>query len=333
MKRSRTVAVAALVAFALCAAWVWRVQRPATATPAAAPPAAGAGSDVALSPERLAGTAALRAPEALPRDSLHGTDVDGAIHLDANGDPIADRELRRVFDYFLERLGERSPDAIRASFVAWLAQASGLPARAQARVLELFDAYVDAERAAAALAASGDLRDDLARRAALRRERLGKATAGAWFGDDERYADYTLRRLALERDASLDMSERLARREALDGELDPTQRDALRASTEFQQTIEQTARLDALDAGAAQRYAERAAEWGDDAAQRLAQLDTQRAQWRQRLQDYAHERTVIASDASLSTAARDARIEALLASRFDEAERRRVLALAEAGML
>lgn len=333
MKHSRTVAFAALVALALGAAWVWRVQRPAAATPAAAPPAAGAGSYVALSSERLSGTEATRLPEAAPRDSLRGTDVDGAIHLDANGDPIADRELRRVFDYFLERLGERSPDAIRASLVAWLAQASGLPARAQARVLEMFDAYVDAEHAAVALAASGDLQNDLARRAALRRERLGAAVADAWFGADERYADYTLRRLALERDASLDMAERLARREVLESDLDPAHAESLRESTEFQHATAQTARLDALDADAAQRHAERATEWGEDAARRLAQLDADKAAWRSRLASYAAERAAIEHDASLPAAIRDARIAALLASRFDEAERRRVLALTEAGLL
>ena len=332
MKRRSTVAVAALVALALVGAGVWRAQRPAAATPAAAPPAAGVGSVGAVPVPAVTSTAAARVPVTAPRDSLRGTDVDGAIRLDANGDPIADRELRRVFDYFLERLGERSPDAIRAGLVTWLAHASGLSARAQARVLQLFDAYVDAECAAATLAASGDLRDDFERRRALRRDRLGEAIADAWFGSDERYADYTLRRLALERDASIGMDEREARREVLERELDPAQGEALRTSTEFQHAIAQTARLDALDAGAVQRYAERAAEWGDDAAGRLAQLDAQRAQWRQRVHDYASERAAIEDDASLSTSARAARIEALLASRFDEAERRRVLALAEVGL-
>jgi lipase chaperone LimK len=328
MRRRYIASIAALMALAFGAATVWRTETPATAAPAAAPPAAGVDSVRIVA----TGSAVARLPTMAPRDSLRDTDVDGAVRVDANGDPVADRDLRRLFDYFLQRLGERSPEAIRASVVAWLERASGVTPRAQARVLELFDAYVDAERAAAMLTPDGDLADDLARRAALRRDRLGAALADAWFGDDERYADYTARRLALERDAALFDAERVAQRDALAREADPARREALHESTDFQTAVAQSAVFDADGANAAQRHAERAALWGGDAADRLAQLDTQRAAWRQRVQDFARARAAIERDASLSASTREARIEALLASGFDEAERRRVLALAEAGM-
>jgi lipase chaperone LimK len=65
---------------------------------------------------------------------------------------------------------------------------------------------------------------------------------------------------------------------------------------------------------------------GSAAADNLAQLDQQQAEWRQRLSDYAAERDRLRS-AGLSQGELDNAIAELQNSRFDERERMRVNAL------
>jgi lipase chaperone LimK len=266
-------------------------------------------------------------PPAPREDSLRGTQVDGAVHLDANGRPKADRDLRRLFDYFLARTGEHTPEQIRADLLAYLRDVLALDAAAQAQLLAWYDAYLDTGRAAAALSRSGNLADDLARLHALHRERLGEALAQTWFGEEDDYADHTAQRLAIGHDDSLSPAQREEKLAQLDQSLEPAQRESLHASTDFQLAVAQSEQFTADHADASTRHAERAALWGEDAAKRLDALDQANRDWQQRLAVYTSGCNAVVNDAALPTASRELRLQALL-SGFGDAERRRVLSLA-----
>ena len=302
------------------------------AAPAAGPVAAAA---AAAQRDAVTSTAAGRPPQAaaLARaDSLRGTDVDGGVRVDAQGRVVRDRELRRLFDYFLARLGERSPARIREDLLQWLLQQPQLDAAARADVIALYDRYVELQRASAALGNSGDSSTDLQRLRALRERELGRELAQAWFGEEQDYAAQTLARLAVARDASLDPSVRAQRLAEIDASLDPSQRAARSDSTDFQNAVAQSRQFDAAAASAAQRAEQRRLRWGDAAAVRLAELDQQEASWQLRLQAYAQAREQVFADRGLSPAQRDTRLARLLDD-FSDAERRRVLALADEGLL
>ncbi|HSX60316.1 MAG TPA: lipase secretion chaperone [Tahibacter sp.] len=331
MKIRAVVAAAALTAL-LLAAFAWRRDEPPATVAAAAIPTRAA--EVATR-DPVASTAAQRTPQtatAAREDSLRGTAVDGTVRVDAQGRVVRDRGLRRVFDYFLTRLGERSPERIRDDFAAWLQQQPQLDAAARAEALALFDRYVELQRAAAALPRSNDLRADLQRLQELRVRELGAELARAWFGDEEAYAAQTLARLEAARDASLDAATRERRLAEIDAQLDPAQRASRDDSTAFQQAVSDSAGFDA-DAASAQRRAEqRRQRWGEDAAVRLAELDQQEASWQLRLRAYAQAREQLFADRGLAPAQRELRLARLLED-FSEPERRRVLALAEEGRL
>jgi lipase chaperone LimK len=324
------VAVAALLAAGL----YWRREAPPlrlAETAAVAPPAAvpAANRESVATPRQPQSPTAATAPR---EDSLRGTAVDGAVNLDAQGRLLRDRELRRLFDYFLARLGERSPAQIRADLLQWLAAQPQLDAALRAEVAQLFDRYVELQRAAAALGRSNDLQSDLQRLRELRRRELGDELAEAWFGEEERYAALTLERLAVARDPALDGVQRAARLAQIDSSLDTQQQAARSDSTGYQLAVAQSELLDAGQANAAQRNAERTQLWGAAAAQRLAELDQQEADWQLRLRAYALARTQLLADTGLAATAREARLQRLLDG-FSEEERRRVLALAEEGLL
>ena len=326
------VAIAAAIAL-IAAALAWHAQ-----VPIASAPQRGVAVQVARAGTREAivhAAASLSAPEparAARADSLRGTRVDGAVHLAANGAPVADRDLRRLFDYFLARLGERDPATIRTDVLAYLRDTLRLDDAAQAQVLAWFDLYVATGRSIAALPRGGDAASDVALLRRAHEHYLGSELARAWYGAEDDYAAYTAQRLALQHDAQADARLRSRQLDELDASLDPDERDGRHAATDFQIVVAQSRELDVAGADADARYAERAALWGDAAATRLAAMDDANARWEGRVQAYARARAALLADPRLSAAARATQIDALLAT-FSDAEQRRLLSLTQANLL
>ncbi|ALN79696.1 proteobacterial lipase chaperone family protein [Lysobacter antibioticus] len=264
-------------------------------------------------------------------DSLRDTEVDGGVRVDARGRPQPDRELRRLFDYFLSRTGEQSPEAIRVALIAHLQP--HLAADALATVLAWFDAYVALERdSVAAGHEARDMEAAVARVRSLRRERLGAELAQAWYGEEERAYDDALARRRLLADRSLDEATRARRVAELDARLDPQWQAERAQGLELDSAVRQSRAFEARRVDAATRYAEREALYGREAAQRLAQLDARKAQWQDRLRRYAAQRQRVLADTALSDSQRRQRMASLLQG-FDANERRRVDALARNGLL
>ena len=86
-------------------------------------------------------------------------------------------------------------------------------------------------------------------------------------------------------------------------------------------------RLRASGAQAAEIRAVRERSFGVEAADRLEELDRQRAVWQQRLDEYREALDAIEQNESRDAGARDRAIEALRAERFTPEERLRVVAL------
>lgn len=310
----------------------WGARDGALHSTSAAPQARGDVGSMAVGPGVEQGKGSAVQARAGARDSLRGTQVDGAVHLDAKGRPIADRELRRLFDYFLSRIGERNEQQIRADLDAYLS--AKYAAAAIAQVLVWFDSYVTLQRSSVSLTGeAGDPRTAVARLRALRAQRMGPQIAEAWWGDEDRYLDYTLARQDLLADASLSVQERERRLAELDGSLDPARLALRKQDDQAEHVMAQNEDYAQRQVPAEQRYAEREREYGDAAAQRLAELDQKRAQWDGRLREFAVARQGILGDTRLSAVQRESQLSELLARRFDSNERLRVDAMARNGLL
>lgn len=331
MKRAAAALPAALL---IALTLVWPAPGTLPRVPVRRAPLASGSAAVAMS---VRAPAPVQARSAVPAhavsfDSLRGTRVDGAVNPGADALPRADRDLRRLFDYFLARLGERDPATIRADLDAHLRDALRLGAAARTQVLAWFDLYVEGERAVAALPRSGDPVRDAALLRRTHQRYLGGELAQAWFFADDDYAAYTAQRVALQRDARIDAQQLSQRLDELDATLDPAEREGRQQATDFQIAVAQSRELAAADAGADARFVERAALWGDAAALRLGALDDADARWNTRMHTYALARARLLGDAALGERERAARLDALLED-FSAAEQRRVLSLAQANLL
>ncbi len=302
----------------------------ATVDPIAVP------ADVTSSPSSAAPVAESSTPQlATPAwpASLRDSVPDGAVTLDGGGRVIASNDLRRLFDYFLSATGEVDAATIRALLLDHVRSRHGDAVAAE--VAAQFDRYVDYLHAAANLGElpNEDLRARFERLQKLRVSMLDAATAEAYFGDEQRYTEYTLDRRDLIADAALDDATRQTRLDALDATLSPEQRNSRREAVAAQLVDEQSRQFDALAIDPAQRQHERAALFGDEAARRLAEADAERAAWDARVASYVQARNALQTDPRLTPAQRASAIATLRARGFDANEQRRISSLEAIGQL
>src|SRR5690606_30234442 len=89
-----------------------------------------------------------RQPSSLP-PSFAGTQVDGQFQLDPAGNLLIDRDIRRIFDYFLSALGSEPLETSVQRLRQHIAQQLVQPAEGQA--IALLGRYLDYKRQLLAL--------------------------------------------------------------------------------------------------------------------------------------------------------------------------------------
>jgi lipase chaperone LimK len=341
IRRSAVVTGVAATALALIAGVAWRSKqapRSASEAPHAAP------VRVASAPRAQAATAPLARretqrttplkaddPGPLP-PSLEGTDVDGWLGIDDDGRLVVTPGARWFFDYFLSAAGEESPEHIRTRIVAEIEQR--LPETGAHQGIDLLDRYLTYRERARALqesTVSDDLGERLSRLQALRREIFGDADAGALFGEEEQVQAVDVQRRQVLRDATLTADERQRRLEALEQQLPEAVRQARTATLAPLRLMQDEQQLREAGASAADLQALREQRFGAQAAERLAALDQENAEWQRRLDEYRSVRRSIVDNAALTPDGRARALNALLADRFTPLEQLRVEALPLAG--
>jgi len=298
--------------------------------PQAAPPLASA-SPASVQPQGLPASAA--APtlptrlKPLPA-SFSGTRVDGSFHLDAGGNLLISEDIRRIFDYFLSSLGEESLPSSVERLQAYIASQLQEPAAGQA--LALLEQYLNYKRELVLLeqelpqlASLEALRRREAAVQALRARLFSSEAHQAFFAREEGYNQFSLQRLAIQQDASLDAAAKAAAVDQLRAGLPADLQDSVLPQLQAELRA-RTAQFQAHGASAAQLRQLRQQLVGAEATRRLEALDQRRQQWRQRLTAYREEKTRIAANQGLSAGDKAAAIAQLAEAQFDERERLRL---------
>jgi lipase chaperone LimK len=262
---------------------------------------------------------------ALPA-SLRDTDVDGALHVDSEGNLLLDPEVLSLFDYFLTATGEEPEEVIRARIVAAIRER--VDTRAADQAVALLDRYLDyrADARGRRAATEAEPAALLAALKQLRRDHFGEPAASQLFGMEERETEVAIEEGRITADAALSPEEREARL----AEVEATLPDATReARAEARRPLREQAEDDALRAAGAtdeELYEHRVATVGVEAADRLAELDRQRAAWNQRVDAFREERDLIEATVP-DVERRRSEEEVLLVREFTPEERLRVRAI------
>jgi lipase chaperone LimK len=272
---------------------------------------------------------------AAPRDpdyfafvpSMVGTQADGALHTAADEQLVVDAELRHLFDYYLAALGEKDLPAIRAQIESEL-QHKLKPKPAQ-QAKRLLAQYLDYKRALAGVEANlappanpaAAARARLQAMQQLRTTYFSASESAGLFGDSDMRDLDAIARLDVAYNAQLTPAQKKERYTALDAKLSPAEQAERAAPVRILQLEESVRQARANGADDNEVYRMRAATLSPDAADRLAQLDREEAEWQRRIAAYQAERSRL-----LGQRADDSALQQLRTSQFSPQEQKRLTA-------
>lgn len=279
MPSHRTLATAAAATVTVCAL-VW-LAWPVTPTPSKAPVPAGSAVKGGWRHSAPAGAVPTQDRLAMPSPAA-GTD---------GQDSFLASDLRDTLEALLLEAGDAPDPATLKQRLATLVGRHFAPTLAT-RALALAERYVDYRVALGQLRVSTSpsdpraLREAMVARDQLRRQHFQDEEYDALFAREAELDRYTLARLEVAHNPALTAQQKeLALREAEAG-LSP-QRQAERASaTAHVAVASQTQQFNADGVDERTRHTTRSAQYGEEAARALAQLDRDETDWQTRLDQY-----------------------------------------------
>ena len=314
-----TVAVAMGIAAGAVAWWLGATDRQpwADASHGAPPQNAAEVSNTPVAP-LLAGGADPRGPDY--RAPVQAPMV-------GNTDPLLETGLRDRLEAMLMEAGDVSdPQALKQRLAQLVAQ--HFSPDLATRALALVERYVDYRVALGALRAPQDvndpraLRDALDARQKVRSQFFDDAEYNALFAREAELDRYTLARLEITRNTDLSAEQRKEALQDAEAQMSPERRAERSAATAHIAAAQQTATFNTQNTDERTRHAQRSAQYGEPAAQAMAQLDREDQNWQQRLAQYSQARTQQGDGAALQqlrqqlfTAQEQLRIDAALALR------------------
>ena len=290
MPRHRTLPVAAAAATVAAGALLW-LAWPADPAPLRTQLQPGVAAVAGHNPDAL--RAATPAEHRLAAQAA-GAGVDGR-------DSFLTRELRNTLEALLLEAGDAATLKQRLAALVGRHFAPDLTTRA----LAMAERDVDYRVALGQLRAPADLKDPRALRSALaareqlRRQHFQAEEYEALFAHEAELDQYTLARLEIAHNPALTAQQKeLALREA-QAALSP-ERQAERASATLHMTVaQQTQQFNAQGTDERTRHATRSAQYGEEAARALAQLDRDETDWQNRLDQYSQAQAQTTDSAAL----------------------------------
>ncbi|WP_157915199.1 lipase secretion chaperone [Paraburkholderia acidicola] len=256
--------------------------------------------------------------------SLAGVPVPDGLRADSHGDLIRDKALRDYFDYFLAAQDELKSDERLRQFVRGDME-TRIQGAALSQAEDLWDRYRRylAEASTPAQGAVGDATQlDGVERALAARESLQSRdlpdVASAWFGDENRHAEFSLAQMRIASDTSLSADERKRQLEALNAGLPKNEQTQLAAAGKPAALGKLIAGMNAQGATDDAIASRIATDFGADVAQRYLQSRQQDTQWKNRYDGYAVQRDAIRQQPGLSDAERTQQIDALRQQYFGD---------------
>ena len=295
----------------------------------------------------------VQASEQLPYKSRHGSLVkslkgiyfDRDLAVDDQGNLRVSSDIKDVFDFFFSAIEEEELDLVLARIGEYLSYKLKEPALSQA--LQALADYVDYKSAVFELEAdfSGRIaefsaKDDTAKLGGeylslvaertelvkqLRGEHLSAEMHEAFYADRELYDDYMIQKLQINADSSLSAEQKQSSLALLDAQM-PEDFIEQRKSANPVATL-RSATVKSTLTDPSDLYLKRVSVVGEPAAQRLTELDAERANWSYRYNDYSAKRDVILANSGLPKESQLEEISLLRKSLFNETEQIRVASL------
>ena len=267
-------------------------------------------------------------------NGFDGTNLDHMILQDESGNLLITQDLKRVFDFFLSGNAKEDPSLIQMRIQEYLAQTLTSDALRKAEMI--MRNYLGFKKA---LATPGDLpnindpkdslshlAEQLAAQRALRNQFFSPEVIAVFFGPADKLDDYTLQRLLILSDDTLDAGQKQQTLADLKSQRPEKLQKKEAHAERIDEIKQQVKQLRASGADDHQIFQYRTQTLGIEAAQRFRELDDQRALWQKRVDEYINARQEILDHSGLSTEQKTKQIEAIKKNHFNNKERLRLLA-------
>jgi lipase chaperone LimK len=244
-------------------------------------------------------------PKILPHmfaESLEGTEIDGQLKVDASGNLVVDLEVKDFFDYFLNTVGEVSPEV--AVFEMQQLAASHLPPEAVNQAMKILGDYLAYKEQALQLMSQpmipkeqqtatyqlDMLEHTFQTMKSLRRETMSPEAVEAFFAMEEAYGEFTLSSIRVQSDDSITDNKKTALLSHLRETLPPAIRqteDHVVADAEKHLVIHQ-----AISSGDEESLKQQLAdnEYSEEAAAEIVAYQNQQQAFDQRYENYLAEK-------------------------------------------
>lgn len=276
-------------------------------------------------------------------NSLRGTDLDGGFLLDDLGHLVVDKSVKRLFDYLLGTVGERSLEELQVSLQGLIE--SNLPEPARSEALSVLNNYLSYKQAVSDLQQEsgqinslnpsvdqlGTLEDRLARLHELRQNYLGQQVADAFYLEQEAVDQYTLGKLKVMNNAGLSASEKSSQLGDLERLLPAQVRESRQQVMKSEQLEDRLSLLRQEGASQEDIFLARAEVLGTEQASKFAELDQKREDFQNRLLAYRNERHHLIA-ANLSPADETLAVARLREQYFNPVEVKKVIVMDRHGL-
>lgn len=278
--------------------------------------------------------------ESLP-NSLQGIQVDGELQPDTAGNLILNSDVRRVFDFFLNAVGEEPKDQIIGRIKAYINwQLPDLAAEQASQALEEYLALREAMRDEPSNMkidsfrfsderelTSVTLRNNKQLILELRSHYLSPHVDRAFYEEEDLFDEYTLAKLALVENKELPSTEKAAAIAELEAALPEPIKQQIASVSRLQllSQLKKGWKMEQGDAAALRQIRESVV--GSAATDRLEKLDQQRSDWQSRVDAWMVMRGQILVEESLASQDRMVELDRARSEYFSSLELKRVQAL------
>jgi len=261
-----------------------------------------------------------RAPATPDGASMAPAQGSARSHTHTADDPLLAPGLRYALEALLAAAGEApDPQTLKQRLEALVGQ--HFPPDLATRALALAHRYVDYRVALGQLRPPADqtdpqaLRTVMAERQRVRRQFFDGDEFDALFSQGLALDEYMLARLEIERNSALTPEQKRSALQEAEQALSPAVRAQRAEAVAHEGVAQQTAAFNAQGVDERTRHAQRSAQYGPEAAQRLAQLDREQGDWNARLDQYQQ---------ALASTQDPARLQPLRAQLFSPEEQLRL---------
>ncbi len=262
--------------------------------------------------------------EAFMGKSQQDTTINCQLRLDQTNRLIVNEQTRNCFEYFITQYGEKDLKQIKTDFKAYIEQNHQEPARAQ--ILDLWNRYMDYREKLGHLPAPNVDKEDptyyqsiFANMKNLRKQLFSNYEIEGLFGTEDIYHEYTLNRISVLDDKNLTEAQKAEKLKTLFNQLPEDWKENLQQLNKLEDLRKLTADIKARGGSAAEIHQMRTNLVGPEVTQRLETLDTERSDWKNKVNGYLNERDSVMKS-GMSDDAKQKAVQQLRQQYFNKSE-------------